>query len=418
MRTRVVWFGWFLLGAVSVSSLLVGAYHLPPVKYRLEWRFDKAEGIVRGWLYAGDTLPTPQGRKAGVSVPSQPPTSTSAPTWTPRPGPSATPTASPTPLPAQVKLETPRWEKQDWNNCGPATLALGLRFYGWEGDQFDISDLLKPDRGDKNVNVEELVYYVRTRAGWLNADFRVGGDLETLKRFLAAGYPVITEKGFVLDETDGGGGWAGHYLLLTGYDEGEQVFIAQDTNPGTGGPDRRVSYQTLDDGWRAFNRVFIYVYPPDQEETILRLLGEDADRDRNRERALEQARREIEQDPEDAYAWFNLGTNLLYFERYGEAAEAYDQALAIGLPWRFTRYQFGPYIAYFNVGRHSDLIDLAEATLYRTSKAEESLLWRGWARYARGDIAGAEGDFLQALTINPNYQDAHYALDYIRSGSG
>jgi hypothetical protein len=46
------------------------------------------------------------------------------------------------------------------NNCGPASLALYLRYYGWQGDQFTISELLKPRREDRNVNVEELVYYV------------------------------------------------------------------------------------------------------------------------------------------------------------------------------------------------------------------------------------------------------------------
>src|SRR3990170_1600566 len=156
--------------------------------------------------------------------------------------------------------------------------------FGWDGDQFDVSDLLKPDRGDKNVNIEELVYYVRNRAGWLNADFRVGGTIDGLKRFLAAGYPVVIEKGFVLDENDGGGGWAGHYLLLTGYDDAAAEFIVQDSNKG---PDRRVGYAELDAAWEAFNRVFVYIYPPEEQAAIDRLLGPDADADRNRERALE-----------------------------------------------------------------------------------------------------------------------------------
>ncbi|MFP3853657.1 MAG: C39 family peptidase [Anaerolineales bacterium] len=409
------WFSWFATGGLLALLLLIGLYQLPPVKYRLEWRFDRAEGVIRGWLRPGETLPTPHGAAEIASVPTVAPRTATPTPDQPAEGASATPAPSPTPLPDQVQLPAPEWEKQDWNNCGPATLALGLRFFGWEGDQFDISDLLKPDRGDKNVNIEELVYYVRTRTGWLSTDYRLGGDMETLRRFIAAGIPVIVEKGFVLDETDGGGGWAGHYLLLTGYDEAEQVFIAQDTNPTTGGSNRRVGYQELDEGWQAFNRVFMYIYLPEQEEQVEELLGPDADPDTNRERAMEQARAEIEEDPEDAYAWFNLGTNLIYFERYGEAADAYDQALALGLPWRFTRYQFGPYIAYFNVGRHQDIIELADATLFRTSKAEESRLWRGWARYQLGDIVGAEEDFLGALAVNPNYMDAQYALDFIRS---
>lgn len=415
MQSKMRWFAWFTLGGLLALLLLVALYQLPPVKYRLEWRFDRAEGVIRGWIRPDETLPTPHGADRVVAVPTPLPPSATSPAPSQEIGPTATASPSPTPLPQQVQLPAPEWERQDWNNCGPATLSLGLRYYGWEGDQFDISDLLKPDRGDKNVNVEELVYYVRTRAGWLSADFRVGGNLEELKGFIAAGIPVIVEKGFVLPESDGGGGWAGHYLLLTGYDETAGEFIAQDTNPTTGGSNRRISYQELDEGWQAFNRVFMYLFLPEQGETVLRLLGPDADVEQNRQAALERARREIEADPENAYAWFNLGTNLVYFERYGQAAEAYDQALALGLPWRFTRYQFGPYIAYFNIGRYQDLIELADATLFRTSKAEESSLWRGWARYQQGDIAGAEDDFLRALEINPNYLDAQYALDYIRS---
>ncbi len=408
MRNRILW---FILGACLAIATLWLLYQIPPVKFHVEWRLDAFSGIVRGWLQPAETLPTPAGAGAALSKPVAIPTIKRT-----TPSPAGTvegPKATSTPLPDRVSLPAPEWEKQDWNNCGPATLALGLRFYGWEGDQFTISELLKPDRGDKNVNVEELVYYVRTRAGWLSADFRVGGTMERLQAFLAAGYPVIVEKGFVLEENDGGGGWAGHYLLLTGYDEGRGVFTAQDTNPITGGQDREISFQALDEGWRAFNRVYLYLYPPANEQEIRSILGEDAEREDNRIRALETAMKEAELKPEDAFAWFNIGTNLVYFERYGEAAQAFDTALALGLPWRFTRYQFGPYIAYFNQGRFEDVIDLATTTLFRTYKAEESLLWRGWARYRQGDLLGAREDFLEALSYNPNYLDAQYALDFL-----
>jgi hypothetical protein len=102
-----------------------------------------------------------------------------------------------------VSLSAPQWEKQTANNCGPASLALYLRTYGWEGDQEDISQLLKPQTDDRNVNVEELVYFARNHTGWLNAEFRVGGDIERLKAFLAAGIPVLIEEGFILEETTG-----------------------------------------------------------------------------------------------------------------------------------------------------------------------------------------------------------------------
>lgn len=393
---------------LAAAGVLWLAYQIPEVKFKLEWRFDAFSGIVRGWIYPGDMLPTPESVSAVSLQPLDLPTRV-PPTLVPE----ATPAPTKTPLPSSSRLPSPAWEKQDWNNCGPATLALALRFYGWEGDQFNVSELLKPDRGDKNVNVEELVYYVRTRAGWLNADFRVGGTIERLKSFIAAGFPVIVETGFTLGEGDGGVGWAAHYLLLTGYDDAVQEFVAQDTNPGSGGADRSISYADLDAGWREFNRVYLFISLPQQDEQIREILGPDIDLDENRVSALEAAQAEIELDPEDPFAWFNLGTNLIYFERYGEAARAYDNALTIGLPWRFTRYQFGPYIAYFNQGRFQDVYDLAETTLFRTYKAEESLLWRGWANYRLGDLNAAIADFREALQYNPNYLDAQYALDFV-----
>ena len=401
MQTRVFW---FVLGAALAALVLFLVYQVPFVHDRLEWRLDAASGIVRGWLRPGETLPTARAPAVVTTPTVRPPTA--------RPAVSPTPAPTATPLPAAVGLPAPEWEKQDWNNCGPATLALALRTFGWQGDQFDISDVLKPDRGDKNVNVEELIYYVRTRAGWLNADFRVGGSLDRLKSFLASGFPVMVEKGFILDENDGGGGWAGHYLLLTGYDDGAGVFIAQDSNKG---PDREVPYAELEEGWEAFNRVYVYLYPAEAQAEIDALLGEDADLDLNRERALDAARKAIGDDPQNAFAWFNLGSNLVYFERYGEAADAFDTALGLGLPWRFTRYQFGPYIAYFHQARFEDLIEMADYTLFRTQKAEESSLWRGWARYRLGDLYGAIEDFRSALAVNPGYQDALYALEFVGS---
>lgn len=404
MRSRILW---FTLGAAAAVLILWGLYQMPPVRERVEWRLDVAAAIVRGWLHPGDTLPAPERANTAVISSLLPPTASK----TPVPD-AATPTpvSTPTPLPEVVLLDPPAWEKQDWNNCGPATLALGLRYYGWEGDQYDISDLIKPDRGDRNVNIDELAYYVRTRAGWLGVQFRVNGTVDLLKRFLAAGFPMIIEKGYVIESSGPDAGWAGHYLLLTGYEDARRIFIAQDTFTGA---DEEVSYEALDEGWQAFNRVFMAIYPMDQQDSVNRLLGPDVDEVDNRNAALDTARAEVVEDSENAFAWFNVGMNMLYFEQYEPAAQAFDTALSLGLPWRFTRYQFGPYIAYFNQGRYQDVIDLANATLQRTNKAEESMLWRGWARYQLGDLFGAIEDFRAALKVNPNYLDAQYALDFV-----
>jgi tetratricopeptide (TPR) repeat protein len=289
-----------------------------------------------------------------------------------------------------------------------------LRYYGWQGDQFDIAELLKPVREDRNVNVEELVYYVRTRAGWLHAEFRVGGDLEMLKKLIAAGIPVIIEESFYFEDPywPNDDLWAAHYNLLTGYDDESQTFTGQDSFYG---PNKTTSYEQLDDYWRVFNRVYLMVYPPEMETAVKSILGPHWDVDYNRQHALDVARQESEADPEDAYAWFNLGTNLVYFERYAEASGAFDEARRIGFPQRMLRYQFTPFFAYFHNRRTEDLLAITEYALRITASSEEALLWHGWALYRQGNTPGAIEDFQAALERNPNYQDAVYALDFVRA---
>ncbi|NJC98014.1 MAG: hypothetical protein FIB03_17045, partial [Anaerolineae bacterium] len=104
----------------------------------------------------------------------------------------------------QAALASPPYEKQTPNNCGPAALSMMLHMFGWNGSQKDISDVIKPVTGDRNVNPEEMAYWVRNYAGWLRIEYRVGGDLATLKRLIAAGYPVIVEGTTSLNPDDTG----------------------------------------------------------------------------------------------------------------------------------------------------------------------------------------------------------------------
>lgn len=417
-----------VLSAIGLLIISFLAYQLPPINNRLSWRVDFALTYLRGVVNPVEAVPTPLPLPQ-LRITRQPsPTPEVAVTAaqdageagegtarvTPSPSPSPLPTLTPTPIPASVSLTPPAYEKQDINNCGPATLAMYLRYYGWEGDQYDIASKLKPQREDRNVNIEELTYYARTNAGWLNVEYRVGGTLELLKQLLAAGFPVVIEESFFFEESywPNDDHWAAHYNLLTGYDDATQTFTVQDSFYGA---DRTMSYEQVDEYWQSFNRVYFLVYPPDREPVIKEILGPDWDPDANRQRALEAAQAEIDQDPENAFAWFNLGTNLLYFERYQEAAQAYDQARQIGLPQRMLRYQFGPFLAYFHAGRTEDLLALSEYALQRTPNAEEALLWRGWALFRQGDVNGAAASFQKALVENPTYQDARYALDFLAS---
>jgi tetratricopeptide (TPR) repeat protein len=155
------------------------------------------------------------------------------------------------------------------------------------------------------------------------------------------------------------------------------------------------------------------LYLPHQEETVKEILGPHWDVEFNRQHALQLAEAEIEANRDDAFAWFNLGSNLVYFERYGEAAQAFDTARTIGLPQRMLRYQFGPFFAYFHSGRTDELKAVTDYALRITENSEEALLWQGWALYRQGDATAALDNFNAALAANRFYQDAQYAIEFV-----
>ncbi|MHC1781564.1 MAG: C39 family peptidase [Anaerolineaceae bacterium] len=416
--------GWLaLLSIIVVVVVAVLIYNLPPVNQRLGWRVEYAGIYLKSMFNPVQPMPTP--------LPyTPPPTTPTAAAASPTPGPmlSATPSPTPTeiPLPVQMILPPPAYEREDLNNCGPAALAMYLRFYGWEGDQYTISDVIKPFDRDRNVNVEELIYYANNYTGWLRTEFRVGGNTLLLRKLIASGIPVMIEGSYIVDKNYWANDdrWAGHYTLVTGYKDAEQTFITQDVFSG---PDRVMTYEELDREWQTFNRVYILLFPPEKENEIKAILGSNWDPDQNRQNALDTARIETETDPENPFTWFNLGSNLVYFEKYTEAALAYDQARNSdgtasgedapinGLPQRMLRYQFGPFLAYFHSGRTDDLMALTDYALLRTPNSEEALLWRGWGLYRLGDKIEAVASFQKALEARPGYHDAQYALEFVQS---
>ena len=405
-----------ILAGAGLLVFVILLLQVPAVSSRLAWRYEVARTYARNLVNPVGSVPT--------AIPSTPlPTATIA--VSPSPTSGVTPAAelvatavpvTPTlaPPPPQARLSSPPYEKQLPNNCGPAALSMMLKYYGWTGEQKTISDVIKPVNGDRNVNPEEMAYWIRNFAGWLRVEYRVGGNLDTLKRLIAAGYPVIIEGTTSLNPDDTGWPdddlWAAHYLLLTGYDDATQTFTAQDPYRG---PDKQMSYEQIESEWKPFNYVYMVVYLPDREAEVQALLGPDWDPGLNRLNALASAEAATAADPKDAFAWFNRGSNLIYFERYDEPNAAYDKARELGLPQRMFRYQFGPFIANFQANRTDDLLALTDYALQRTEMSEEAWLWHGWALYRQGNTNGAIEDWRKALSVRPGYEDALYALSFV-----
>ncbi|MGB9673283.1 MAG: C39 family peptidase [Anaerolineales bacterium] len=419
-----------LFGLFLISGIL---YQLPPIHDRLSWRIEEAKVLIKGYLSPPEKVslaPAQQQIEAIVSATLQSlttptPTLTATPTSAipATPIPTLTSTPIPTPLPDKIALSGVRYMNQHglWNYCAPANLAMALSFWGWQGDRLDTGKWLKPYDKDKNVMPYEMEAYVKEQTQ-LSAIVRVGGSIDLIKRFLANGFPVLVEKGAWIRDISGVKSWMGHYVVVTGYDEMRKVLITQDSYFT---PDFEVSYDNFIRGWRSFNYTYIIIYPPDKENDVKSILGDNWDEKTNYLYAAQLASDEIfkTEGVDQFFAWYNRGTNLKELQDYAGAALAYDEAFKIYnalpedrtvRPYRILWYETGPYFAYFYVGRYYDVLNLADAAINAAldePAIEESFYWRGMAKNALGDRDGAIADFRQALKYHPNFEPALYQLN-------
>jgi tetratricopeptide (TPR) repeat protein len=435
MRRRSCLAGILILVAVLLAGAL-GIYYLPPVHSRLAWRLDQLWNSIRLAFSPPDEAVFVPGQGAGTA-PALPPNDTPPPpTATAHP---LTPTA--TALPASVRLAGVVYVDQHnrWNYCGPANLAMALEYWGWRGQpgstvdpRDQIAFVVRPGRNDPsvdfiqrgrtdlNVMPEELEYFANEHTEF-RALQRYGGDIDLIRRMVAAGFPLVVEKGYVAHDTTGALSWMGHYEFVTGYDPGS--LLVQDAYDF--GPDHSIPDDEFVEGWRAFDYLFMVVYPPERQDEVLAGLGPWADPTSASQIALQTAQQETRSlsGLDLFFAWFNLGTSQASLGQYAEASSSYDRAFQLYAeldavipyrPYRLLWYQNGPYEAYYLMGRFQDVIDLADNSLSTPLTGptlEEALYWRALAEYALGETDAAFADMRQAVYLNPNFR---WALDKLQ----
>lgn len=424
---------WIAAVPVLAALLAYGLYRIPFIHERMAWRVDELRTrLVYAINPPEEALFVPEQQEELATVVQQTlealtPDATSPPAAsTPMP---VTPTPTLEPLPPAVTLEGVKYENQHnrWNYCGPANLSMALNYWGWDGDRDVVGAYVKPSDKDKNVLPSEMEEFVRTQTPY-SMLIRQGGTIEMLQRLLAAGYPVLVEKGYYEVDYTGTLGWLGHYQFVTGYDNSIDSLLVQDTYI-EGGKDHLTTYDEFLEGWISFNYIFMVVYPPEQEPAVLDALGPWADPDWAAQHALETALAETQSEAglNEFFAWFNQGTSHVALRQYVDAAFAYDQAFVtyaslqqddVMRPYRIMWYQTGPFWAYYYSGRYSDVINLANTTLLETISEpvlEESFYWRGLAHEGLGNMDQAISDWQTALQLHPDWDPATYQL--IRVGA-
>ncbi|MCC6614784.1 MAG: hypothetical protein IT320_14990 [Anaerolineae bacterium] len=325
-----------------------------------------------------------------------------------------TTTAMNAPLPSATRLEGILPVYQDINRCSAAALTIQLSYFTGTRPYDEVIRALNPNIEDVSVRLDEMARHAKEAYG-LDSVIRYGGTLDMLKAVVAAGFPVLIENVYY----DGPGNfndWLSHNRVVMGYDDALQEIYTFDSLLGNGPDDtgRPIPYGDIDSRWRPFNRDMLVLYRPEDEAKLQQALGPQWDETYNLEWALSLSEEELAGDNADSFSLFNLGETLVMLGRNEEAADAFDRARAIGLPWRMLWYQFGPFEAYLAVGRYDDVIALAREVIAGTPGVEEVYYYAARAYEATGDLQRAEANYGVAFWRNQYYTEAADALARLR----
>lgn len=371
---------------------------------------------------AVDSVPA-TGEATSTAEPLVEPTSTPEPTESPDPTPTAvddnepepspepepTPDPTPEPEPEPEPLNIPEAYDlagmthiyQTFNNCSAASVCMLLSHYDIVLDQEALRPVMRPNDGTRHGKNEYMIGYIREQG--FEAHLMHGGDVEKIMAFIAHDIPVIVQQWLEPDADP-----IGHYSVVRGYDDSAGVFRLNDSMHGE---DFRIPYDAFVEKWRAFSYRYIPVYPPEQQDIVDRILGDETDLTVNRERTLEKIRAELEQRPDDAELIYSLGTNLHDLGRHEEAIEAYERARSIGLPPKMLWYVYWPAEAYNEIGRHQDAIQVADAQIASAQTFGDMRYERARALEQLGEIDQAIAEYNRALQDDPKLERAEDALE-------
>jgi uncharacterized protein len=195
-----------------------------------------------------------------AAEPGQPAAPQSAPP-SPAPGPAVAPT------PASIRLGPLTYIRQTLNNCGPASIAEVLNFWGVQRSQAQAQAVLRPDGNSRGMMPYPVPAYVK--AANMNVIMGVNGTPTIVKALVANGFPVIVAQLVSVQEP------IAHYREIEGFDDMRQVFVSTDSYLG---PNHEISYGEFNQLWARGNQRFMVIYPTDKAallDAVMKSVGWD-----------------------------------------------------------------------------------------------------------------------------------------------
>jgi len=140
---------------------------------------------------------------------------------------------------------------QTLNNCGPASVAEVLAYWGIQRTQDETAAVLRADGNPFGMSP----YAIPSYAGSLGLKALVApeGTPRLVKALISNGFPVIVSQRVSLDDH------YQHYRPIEAYDDRQGVFISSDPYMG---PGYSIPYAAFSRIWTTSNARFVALYPP------------------------------------------------------------------------------------------------------------------------------------------------------------
>ena len=300
--------------------------------------------------------------------------------------------------PSSFELPAAKWVPQTFNNCGPAATAMVLQYFGYNISQQETKAKLRTNSDDKNVFISEISSYIKNN---YNVDNKVlfNGDLKTIKTLVANGIPVVVED-FLHPNED-----IGHVLIIRGYNDSQSVLIADDSYFGVG---QKYSYTTWDETqWKPYNREFMPVYTREKEDLVKSIIGGNWSENKMYQNSVAKNQKDVDQNSNDMYAWFNLGVSYFHLGQYQNAKEAFEKSQSIGWPHRMLWYFQEPVENYNKLGEWQKAIDTANLGMWYNDNYAEMHYQKYIAYKGLGENANAEAELQKAILLDSKISESY-----------
>lgn len=285
---------------------------------------------------------------------------------------------------------------------------MQLSYFNQDVSQKILGDSLRTyqhptgNNDDKSVTLSELA----EEAGkyGLHAVHRPNGSIEKLTQLIALDLPVVIRTWLKEGED------IGHYRVIRGYDLNTNTLIQDDSLQG-----KNLSYtfEQMESLWQPFNYEYLVLYPDEKSEDVERIIREEMDKATAWKNSQARIREELNRNPEDIYAQFNMSVTLYHLGQYEESVQ-YFEAVENRLPSRMLWYQIEPLWSYYQTKNYSKLTTKINIILENNNQAFSELYYlKGLVLLDQGNLPGAKQEFEKALIYKHNFTPAQKELSKI-----